>query len=100
MKTIRPTEDSNVDIAADERLEVRLPGQGAAGYEWQLESSDARGVESSSRFVPSERGIGGGGEHVFEILAARAGHYQLVFRLARPWERAAAREITIDVDVR
>jgi predicted secreted protein len=77
-----------VEVAAGDRLVVRLPEVAGTGYTWTVEGlpPGARVLEERYDHQP-EGAIGGAAEHVF-VLSAPEAPGEVRLRHARPWKGA------------
>lgn len=67
---------------------ITLSENPGTGYQWAIESLDLRMVElqSSTFSLPSNAGVGGGGERVLTFKTKATGMTQLQLKEWRPWE--------------
>jgi predicted secreted protein len=77
-----------IEVAAGDRLELRLPEIAGTGYTWTVDDLPPGAQVVEERYDHRPAGaIGGSAEHVFVISAPEApGEVKL--RHARPWEGA------------
>jgi predicted secreted protein len=101
-----------IDLAAGDRLTVRLAETPGTGYRWEIAPGADPGLAGGlsavltgegDRFAASESALprpGVGGLRIFSFRAGEAGTATLSFRLRRPWEAEAAAVDTVTVTVR
>ena len=77
-------DDAEFALAPGERLTVRLPEAGGAGYLWDVEALDPAVVRVASRFVEPGRGWDGG-HAVLALGLVGVGPGETVMEHRRPW---------------
>ena len=67
---------------------IRLPENPTTGYRWAVEEidEDILNLEDSGFALPSDVGIGGGGERTLRFIAKSTGTTHLELELRREWE--------------
>ena len=89
-----------INLPIGETLEVRLPENRTAGFQWVLESS-AKGVSSLVRDeVEPGRLIGEPGVHHWYFRTERAGSDRIELSYRRPWEEKDKPQRSFALDVR
>lgn len=87
------TEKNNgqtVQAHVGDRFEVRLESNASTGYEWLVQTQDAKALESDGeprRIPPTSNQPGAPGQQVFAFKVKRAGETKLKLIYARPWEK-------------
>jgi predicted secreted protein len=77
-----------VQVAAGDRLELRLPEVAGTGYTWTVEDLPPGAEVVEERYDHRPAGaIGGAAEHVF-VISAPVAPGDVRLRHARPWEGA------------
>ncbi len=92
-----------VDLSVGETLEVRLPENRTAGYQWVL-ATEGRPVLTSEgqAYEGAAAPPGRAGQHIWRFRATQPGDATLEFCYRRPWESEAppTRTFTIHPRVR
>ncbi len=95
--------NSTIDLALGETLEICLPETPTTGYRWQViaAGSPVCAIASDAFTTPSSPVPGGAGEHCWNVTAVRAGECDIELQQRRRWEAAGepARLFTLHVRV-
>jgi predicted secreted protein len=97
-------------MTADRRLEleaapgvvkIELPESPTTGFIWQLVDppSGVREIDRAFRSQADDLVAGGSGTRVFCVHVPQPGHYELEFKLRRPWEEEARERAVVVLDV-
>ena len=82
--------DSTVDLALGETLEVCLPETPSTGYRWQVtaDGSPVCEITGDAFTAPSATAPGRAGEHCWSVMAVRAGDGAIELQHRRRWQGA------------
>lgn len=91
----------NVSIKKGEALRLSLPENPSTGYSWNLSLSDGLYLVSDQYTSDdtSDRLVGAGGTHSWDIRATGIGPQQITGVYRRPWESTAVPEKTFALTV-
>lgn len=91
---------SCVKASLSDRIVVRLPENGATGYEWVVtEVGAALDVASSELVLPDELAPGAAGQRIVTVRPRGTGRARLVMQLRRAWESEPIEQFELEVDV-
>jgi predicted secreted protein len=91
-----------IAVEVDEEFTISLQSIATAGYLWKIESLP-EGVEhlgTENQKPSGEAKPGSPTTRVLRFRARKTGEYELVFALARPWEKKAIETKAVAVKVR
>jgi inhibitor of cysteine peptidase len=96
---------STIEMSKNQRLEIRLPVQGGAGFSWGLArapSAPVRFINSATEPVPGGNIPGGPQTEIFKFEPTAAGSGDIELGYRRPWEKDTqpARTFVVHVVVR
>ncbi len=78
-----------IRVATGETFAIALVGNPSTGYTWQVDV-DAQYLELlAQEFEPKGRGVGAGGDEVFQFRATATGQTWIACEYRRPWDREA-----------
>ncbi len=80
--------DKSIRVQQGDMVLIRLPENPTTGYQWVIEDTDEEilNLEDSDFTLPSDVGIGGGGERTLHFIAKSTGTTHLKLELRREWE--------------
>jgi predicted secreted protein len=93
---IGPSEERLLKVG--DRIDVRLPGSGASGFQWSARGSSEQLVIGERQYREpqgGERKTGESLDEVFPLTAVAPGLVTVTFELARPWQRDKVAETRV-----
>lgn len=91
---------SEVEVGVGDEVVIRLPENGTTGYVWSLRDAGDQLELVEDKLTPPHRGIGASGERLIKLRAVAPARAEVVFELAREWEKAPIEERRYSVVVR
>jgi inhibitor of cysteine peptidase len=73
-------------VATGQKVLLSLPENPSTGYEWSLDVPDGVEVRRSGFTPGGTPRMGSGGEHLWELSAARPGEFAIAAKLWLPWQ--------------
>lgn len=93
--------DQTIDLAAGQKIEIRLAENPTTGFRWQRTTGDLAACRLiSDTFGASPGPPGRGGEHSWIFAAVRPGECDIEFHLRRPWAGSAEPARTFKLHIR
>ena len=86
------------ELRAGETISIALSESPTTGYRWELASPDDF-EEIGDRTIAATLPPGAQGTRLFLVRPRRSGSLRLRFVKRRRWERTAAEELVVDLDV-
>jgi inhibitor of cysteine peptidase len=100
MAEVDMTDRGEIEVGVGDEVVIRLPENGTTGYVWSLRDSGDELELVEDKLTPPHRGVGAGGERLIKLRAIAPAHAEVVFELARAWEKAPIEERRYSVVVR